>query len=68
MVSRSPKRGPAPPPRPRWRILRIAGAANRYIGSVTGPPTREEALKRAVTELVITDPEHRRGWSAFRDN
>jgi len=44
-------------PIPRWRIFRSWGGFKAFIGIVAAAD-QETAIRKAITEFEITDPEH----------
>ena len=57
-----------PPPKEklfRWRISRIRNTPALDIGAVYAPDT-DAAIKRAIEEFGITNPEHRKRLVARR--
>ena len=48
-----------------WRITRIKGSAAAYVGRVFAPDS-EAAIKRAIVEFGITNPEHQKRLVAQR--
>lgn len=45
-------------PRPRrWEVYRLKGAAGAFVGSVHAPD-ESAALKEAIKEFQITNPDH----------
>jgi hypothetical protein len=51
-------------PLPSWRIIAIA-KKGRYLGTVKAA-TADEAIKVAISEFGITDPERQRRLAAQR--
>jgi hypothetical protein len=52
-------------PEHEWRITRIKGTPAAYVGRVTAPDAAS-AIKRAIVEFEITDPEHQKRLVAQR--
>jgi hypothetical protein len=44
---------------PSWRIFRNWGGSTAFLGIVKAQ-TNESAIRRAIEELNITDPEHQK--------
>ena len=49
----------------RWRITRIKASSAALIGYVEAPD-QEQAIKAAIREFAITDPEHQKRLAAQR--
>ena len=49
----------------RWRITRITGGKAVPIASVDAPDA-ETAIKRAIEQYAITDPDRQKRLSAYR--
>jgi hypothetical protein len=43
----------------RWEVLRVTGSSPAFEGIVYAPDEKS-ALKAAITELKITNPEHQK--------
>ena len=50
---------PDPTPIARWRIFRSWGSSKAFIGIVTAV-NQKSAIKKAIAQFEITDPEHQR--------
>jgi len=48
-----------------WRILRIRGTPAAFIGIVDAPD-KESAIKKAIEEFQITNPDHQKRLMAQR--
>jgi hypothetical protein len=51
-----PTQTPKPKANPSWRIFRLRGTPAEYIGTVD-TPDEEAAIKKAIEEYAITDPQ-----------
>ncbi len=49
----------------KWRITRIKGTPAAYVGNVHAPDA-ETAIKTAIEEFGITNPEHQKRLVAQR--
>ena len=59
------KRTPKSPKLYRWRITRIRASPAALIGYVEAPD-QEQAIRAAIREFEITDPEHQKRLAAQR--
>ena len=50
---------------PSWRIFRNWGGSNAFLGIVKAG-TQESAIRRAIKEFNVTDPEHQKRLVAQR--
>jgi len=57
--------GKKPAKEVEWRVSRIKSTPAVYVGTVTAPDA-ETAIKKAIKEFEITDPEHRKRLVAQR--
>ena len=53
-------------PEQAWHVSRIKGSAAAFVGRVYAPDA-ETAIKRAIEEFAITNPEHQKRLVAQRE-